>query len=68
MAENSINLNTAGIDELQEIEGIGPERAEAILRYREEHGPFNSWEDFDKVPGLSERMIEVVKRSGAIIK
>lgn len=53
-----ININTAGIDELQQLNGIGPSKAEAILRYREENGPFSTVEELTNVPGIGEKTLE----------
>ena len=48
-----LNLNTASLAELDALPGIGPVRAQAILRYREEHGKFAAVENLAGVPGLS---------------
>lgn len=47
-----LNLNTASLTELDALPGVGPARAAAILRYRQEHGSFASVEDLSGVPGL----------------
>jgi competence protein ComEA len=48
-----LNLNTASLAELDALPGIGTVRAQAILRYREEHGKFAAVEGLAGVPGLS---------------
>lgn len=53
-----ININTAGLDELQQLNGIGPSKAEAILRYREENGLFSSIDELTNVPGIGEKTLE----------
>ncbi|MEW9031185.1 MAG: helix-hairpin-helix domain-containing protein [Planifilum fimeticola] len=53
-----ININTASAAELETLDGIGPSKAEAILRYREEHGPFTDVRDLLKVPGIGEKTLE----------
>lgn len=53
-----VNLNTATQAELVRVPGIGPARAEAILRYRETHGPFATVEAADAVPGIGPAMLK----------
>jgi len=48
-----LNINTASLAELDALPGIGPAKARAILRYREEHGAFADVEALAGVPGLS---------------
>ena len=43
--QGTININTATLEELQTIKGIGKKKAEAILQYRKEHGAFRTKED-----------------------
>ena len=55
------NLNTASLAELDALPGIGPARARAILRYREEHGEFATVEGLAGVPGLSRAVLARLK-------
>lgn len=52
-----IDLNTADVYELQRLPGIGEKRAQAIVAYREEHGPFQSVEDLTRVSGIGEGIL-----------
>ncbi len=53
-----INLNKADSKTLaNSISGIGPKRAEAIVKYREEHKGFKSLEELAQVPGLGSKFI-----------
>lgn len=52
-----ININTATAEELQALPGIGKTRAEAIVAYREEHGPFIYVEDLRAVSGIGEGIL-----------
>ena len=55
-AENrKINLNTANSQELQQLNGIGPKKAEAIINYREEHGSFQTLDELMEVSGIGEK-------------
>lgn len=53
-----LDVNRADAEALTELPGIGPAKAAAIVAYREEHGPFSSLEELEKVSGISRRMIE----------
>lgn len=52
-----IDLNTAGVYDLQRLPGIGEKRAQAIVDYRTEHGPFRSVEELDNVEGIGEGIL-----------
>ncbi|MBZ2168806.1 MULTISPECIES: ComEA family DNA-binding protein [Marinobacter] len=54
----AININTADVATLVELNGIGPSKAEAIVAYREANGPFSSPEELAKVKGIGERTLE----------
>ncbi|MCY0966389.1 ComEA family DNA-binding protein [Parathalassolituus penaei] len=53
-----VNLNSASAAELSTLNGIGAVKAEAIVRFREEHGPFNSVEDLTAVKGIGQATLE----------
>ncbi|TVR62273.1 MAG: ComEA family DNA-binding protein, partial [Candidatus Competibacteraceae bacterium] len=53
----AIDINTADVEQLQQIKGIGPKRAADIIQYREAHGPFGSVEDLTKVPGIGPKTL-----------
>lgn len=60
ISPNAINLNTASIDELDRLPHIGRKTAEAIVAFREEHGPFRRPEHLMLVRGVSEtRFLEI---------
>ena len=56
-----ISINTASIDELQTLSGIGESKALSIIKYREEYGLFNTIEDIMNVPGIGEALFEKIK-------
>ncbi len=56
-----VNLNTADLEELMTLTGIGQTRAEAIITYREEEGAFQAPEDIMKVDGIKEGIYEKLK-------
>lgn len=53
-----VNINTAGSADLQKLPNIGPATAQAILAYRERHGPFATLEDLQQVPGIGPKTYE----------
>jgi|GEM_PF-1651912 len=54
-----ININTAEADAIAgKVKGIGKGRAEAIVSYRKEHGPYQSFDDLTKIKGISESFIK----------
>ena len=54
-----VNINTAGAEELAaQLSGIGSTRAEAIVRYREQFGPFESAEELAEVSGIGMLTVE----------
>jgi competence protein ComEA len=54
-----VNVNTADVSTLaQELDGIGPAKAQAIVEYRQKNGPFRAPEDLLKVQGIGERVLE----------
>lgn len=47
-----VDVNTASAAQLDELPGIGPSLAAAIIAYRTEHGPFTSLDALERVPGI----------------
>ncbi|MCJ7735823.1 MAG: helix-hairpin-helix domain-containing protein [Anaerolineae bacterium] len=47
-----VNINTAPVDELETLPGVGPSTAEKIVAFREANGPFERVEDIQNVPGI----------------
>ncbi|MGN7357816.1 ComEA family DNA-binding protein [Paenibacillus sp. SAF-054] len=56
-----INVNSASASELTNIPGIGAKKAQAIIDYRNQHGPFQKVADLDKVKGIGAKMLEKMK-------
>jgi competence protein ComEA len=49
-----LNLNTATLEQLDTLSGIGPATAQKILEYREDHGGFGTVEELGQVPGIGD--------------
>jgi competence protein ComEA len=62
----ALNLNTATKDELVALPGIGPAKAQAIVDYRNQHGPFKSIDEIRKVKGIGEKLFLQIKPELAI--
>lgn len=58
-----VNINTADATLLQTLSGIGIKKAEAIIAYREEQGPFTSIEELQEVSGIGEKTVEKLRAS-----
>jgi competence protein ComEA len=56
-----LDLNTATADELQQLPGIGPTTAAAIVAFREKSGPFRRVEDLLAIHGISKRKLEAIR-------
>lgn len=60
-SSGKININTADIEGLMRIPGIGESKARKIIEYREKNGSFGSAEDLMKVPGIKKASFEKMK-------
>jgi competence protein ComEA len=67
MAKNSVDLNTVDQVALERIQGVGQSFAAKIIDYREQNGPFKTWEDLKQIPGMSAAMIDTLKHQGVTI-
>lgn len=56
-----VHVNSATQEELETLPEIGPSLAQAIIQYRTEHGPFNSLENLDQVPGIGTATLEKIR-------
>ncbi len=58
-----ININTASVEELDKLPGVGPVKAQAIVDFREKFGVFLSTEDLLKVNGINQDLFEQIEDS-----
>jgi competence protein ComEA len=56
-----IDLNTATLEQLDTLDGVGPVTAQKILDYREEHGGFGSIDELGQVPGIGEKRLAALR-------
>lgn len=52
-----VDINTADVEGLMSLKGIGEQKAQAIIKYREMNGPFQSLDDLQNVPGIGEKTV-----------
>ncbi len=58
-----VSINTATLEELMTLEGIGEAKAKSIIAYREEHGPYQAIEDLLNVSGIGESLLAKIKEN-----
>ncbi len=56
-----VNLNTADREQLKTLPGIGDAKADAIVQYREEHGPFGSIEEIQNISGIKSSIFSKIR-------
>lgn len=56
-----ININSANLENLRRLPGVGEELAERIIQYRSAHGAFSSREELMQVKGIGEKKFEQLK-------
>lgn len=61
LAIAGVNINTASQDALEEINGVGPAKAAAIVKDRDTNGQFTSKEDLTRVKGIGPKLLEKIK-------
>jgi len=62
-AGDKININSATVEELQTVKGIGSKTAEAIVAYRSEHGSFKSVDELEHVKGIGEKSLKKIEHN-----
>ncbi|MFD1066320.1 helix-hairpin-helix domain-containing protein [Oceanobacillus locisalsi] len=58
--DGKVNINTASSEEMTQLPGIGPAKAEAIIAHREEHGQFQKADDLLEISGIGEKTLETL--------
>lgn len=60
-ARGPVHLNSATLEQLDMLPGVGPVTAQKIVDYRAEHGAFGSLDELDAIPGIGPARIEQLK-------
>ena len=53
-----VNINSADVKELTTLPGIGQSKAEAIVKYRQDHGKFKNIEELKNVKGIGDKVVK----------
>ena len=56
--DGKVNINTATVEELKTLKGVGEKKAEAIIEYRKKNGSFQTKEDLMKVRGIGKKLFD----------
>jgi competence protein ComEA len=65
-ADGRVNINTATAEELEKLPGIGPAKAQAIVRDREQNGLFRRVEDLARVTGIGPKTVENLREHATV--
>jgi competence protein ComEA len=60
-ADGKININSATVEELTQLQKVGPKTAERIVAYRDANGPFKTVDDLKNVKGIGDKILELNK-------
>ena len=63
-----MDVNTATAAQLQQVPGIGPAMANAIVQFRKKSGPFERMEDLLAIRGITSRKLERLRRYLTLLK
>jgi competence protein ComEA len=64
-AQGPVHLNTATLEQLDALPGVGPVTAQKIVDYREQHGAFSSLDELDAIPGIGPARLEQLREVAA---
>ena len=53
-----VNINTATVEDMQALKGVGQKKAQAIFDYRQEHGNFDKVDNLSNVKGIGDSIVE----------
>ena len=60
---NKIDINTATLEQLEAVKGVGQDIAHNILAYKKDHGAFKSFDDLGKVKGVGKVRLEALRET-----
>lgn len=60
----NVDLNTVSEQDLERMQGVGKDNAKKIVDFRKQNGPFKSWDDLRRIPGIPGDMSDTLKQNG----
>ena len=67
-AADPVDINKAGAEVISsQLSGIGPSKADAIVKYRSENGPFHSVEELMNVSGIGEKTLAAIRDNIVVV-
>ncbi len=61
IAYAAVDLNTASKTQLESVKGIGPSKADAIIAYRKQNGPFKKVDDLKAIKGFGDKSVDKIR-------
>lgn len=58
LAMAAVDINTATVEQLESLKGVGPAKAKAIVEHRTKNGPFKTVDDLDAVKGFGKKTVD----------
>jgi competence protein ComEA len=55
-----VDINTADVEELDELPEVGPSTAESIIQYRQSNGQFSSVDELEEIPGIGPETLKKI--------
>lgn len=62
----SVNINTAGSEELQQLKGVGPVTAQKIIQDRKTNGEYKSVDELERVKGIGSKTVEDIADNATV--
>ncbi|GAB3679431.1 ComEA family DNA-binding protein [Salinisphaera aquimarina] len=62
----AVNVNTAGADMLEQLSGIGPAKADAIIEDREENGDYQKLDEMTRVSGIGSKTVDGLRDEATV--
>lgn len=63
-----VDINTANVQQLSALKGVGPVKAAAIVEWREKNGKFKSVDELSQVKGLGTKTVEALRNEVTVSK